>query len=48
MKELYRLWEMGKAPSDYYRLEGIAAILFDSAIHWGWRMLPRDDKGNLK
>jgi hypothetical protein len=39
---------MGKAPSDYYQLRGLAALLFDDAILWGWWQLPRDDKGNLK
>jgi hypothetical protein len=39
---------MGKAPSDYYGLRGVAAMLFDDAILMGWWGLPRDDKGNVK
>jgi hypothetical protein len=37
-----------RAPSSYYGLEGLVALQFDDAIHWGWWQLPRDDKGNVK
>lgn len=44
MRDLGALFETGKAPSDYYGLRGLQALLFDRAILWGSQHLPKDKR----
>lgn len=33
-----------KAPSSYYGLEGVQALLFDMAIAWGAERMPKEEE----